>query len=1340
MSYSRFTNRSLIAGLFLFAGSTVALAPTARADVTPSGAMLRFPAISKDRVAFVYANDIWTAPREGGLATPLSTPDGIEMLPRFSPDGTQVVFSANYDGVQSLYTIDLGATRVGDGTPRRLTHFPATPMPVGWNSQNQIMFYSGPILGDGFGRMQKLYHVGPEGGMPQLYPVPYGTFASVSPDGSTLAYIPHTTDFRTWKRYRGGMATDIWLFNLKDNSAKLATDWEGTDTMPMFNPAGDGKTLYYTSDQGPEHRLNIWSYDLTSGTRKQVTNFTDNDVRFPSIGPGPEGKGEIIFQLGSDLTVLDLGTGKTRVINVTIPGDRPTLRPRAFDAARNLTEASLSPSGKRVAVVARGDVWTAPAKDGVIRNLTRTEAINEREVEWSPDSRWFAYISDESGEYELWVRPSDARPPAKKEDDKKDEGKKDEGKKDEAKPEQPKGDDAAKDAPAEPAKDAEKSDEPVKQDAKKDDAAKDESKAPNWTGPHRLTALGAGQRSGIHWSPDSKHIVFSDQAGRLYLLELATEKLVEIDRDPWAGGGTTVSFSHDSAWIAYDRADEASGNEVIWLYNIRTGEKHQVTHPMFSSSSPAFDRKGDFLYFTSSRVVSGPDYGQLPGDTTWIYTNVQALHMLPLRKDVKSPLLATSDEETLKDEKKAEPAKEPAKKDAPKTGEAAAADDGVSGSWSGNAKGPEGSPLPPGGLSLTMNLKLAADGTVTGSINSPMGNIPVTSGRFDKATGELSLSITTPQGAGMITGKISGNSFEGTWNMGPMSGSFTATRAAGGAEAAADTKSADKKDDAKKSEPKEIKIDLGETPGALEHRAIRLPLAPGSFWGLATTHDDKLIFVRGGPESSAGIRIFDPKDDKREEKAVTAGTGFQLSADGKKILVRRGPSLAVMDAAAGGGNSTNVPTAGMSVNVNPRAEWRQILRDVYRYQRDFFYEPTLHGVDWDKVHAHYEKMLEDAVSREDVTWIIAEMISELNIGHAYVSPPPPGPDAPAQIGVGLLGADFALEKTDQGEAYKITRIYNGGPWDTDARSPLSQAGIDVKEGEFLLAVNGVPVDTRADVWAAFQGMADRTVTLTIGKTPALSGPAAQTREVTLRTLSSDATLRYRSWIERNRAYVYEKSKGRIGYIYVPDTGQGGQNDLVRQFFGQRHMDALLIDERWNGGGQIPTRFVELLNRPNINYWARKDGRDWPWPPDGHYGPKAMLANGLSGSGGDAFPGYFQRMGLGKVIGRRTWGGLVGIQGNRPLIDGGGVTVPSFGFYERDPQNPTQGKWAIEGHGTDPDIDVLDDPSKMVNGNGDPQLDAGIEHLLKELETKAYVAPKRPPSPRRDGMGIPPNER
>jgi tricorn protease len=286
-------------------------------------------------------------------------------------------------------------------------------------------------------------------------------------------------------------------------------------------------------------------------------------------------------------------------------------------------------------------------------------------------------------------------------------------------------------------------------------------------------------------------------------------------------------------------------------------------------------------------------------------------------------------------------------------------------------------------------------------------------------------------------------------------------------------------------------------------------------------------------------------------------------------------------------------------------------------------------------------------------------------------------------------------------------------------------------GDYLLAVNGVPLDTSRDPWAAFQGLAGRTVTLTVSDRPEIDDDA---REVVVDLLSGEYDLRFRAWVEDRRAYVEERTDVRVGYIYVPNTSISGQNELVRQFLGQMRKDALIIDERWNGGGQVPTRFIELLNRPIANYWAMRDADDgYPEPTAAHQGPKCMIINESAGSGGDYFPFWFRGAGIGKIIGTRSWGGLVGLSGNPPLIDGAYASVPRFAFYNVD------GTWGIEGHGVDPDIEVIADPALMVDG-GDPQLDAAIDLMLDEIARNPYVPTPKPVYPNRSGMGIRPEDK
>jgi tricorn protease len=346
-----------------------------------------------------------------------------------------------------------------------------------------------------------------------------------------------------------------------------------------------------------------------------------------------------------------------------------------------------------------------------------------------------------------------------------------------------------------------------------------------------------------------------------------------------------------------------------------------------------------------------------------------------------------------------------------------------------------------------------------------------------------------------------------------------------------------------------------------------------------------------------------------------------------------------------------------------------------------------------------------------VNFVLGEFIGELNASHTYRG----GGDEEqgAKRGVGMLGVDWEL--ADGG--YRIKHVVRGGTWDVDARAPVADL-VGIKAGEYVLAVNGVPLDTTRDPWASFQGMAGETVVLTVNGKPVMDGA----RQVTVKCLEDETELRYREWIEQRRARVDEATKGRAGYVYVQSTGVDAQNELVRQFMAQWRKDGLVIDERFNSGGQIPDRFIELLNRPMLSYWGTRHGTPQQWPPVGHRGPKVMLINGWSGSGGDAFPFYFKHAGLGPLIGTRTWGGLIGISGAPPLVDGGGVTVPTFRMYD------VNGAWFAEGHGVDPDIAVDEDPSQLARGI-DPQLERAISEIQERLKD-FKPAPPRPAWERR----------
>ncbi len=1063
----------------------------------PHGGMLRYPDISDEHIVFSYGDDLWVVADEGGVATPLASPVGLERNPRFSPDGERIAFVGNYDGNTDLYTVD-----VAGGVPFRVTHHPTRELLTDWTAQDELLYHTRGTAGSS--RQNMLFTVSPAGGLPTQLPVPFGSWGALSPDGKRIAYSPTSRVGRSWKRYQGGLASDLWLLDLASGDARALTSFAGTDVMPMWR----GESIYFLSDAGENHRLNLWVIGADGSGLRQVTNY-DADVQWPAIGGD-----RIVFVVGDSMRVLDLASEADRIVEVRVPGAKPLLREQWVDASEFIENYTISPSAKRLGLEARGDLWTVPAKKGTPRNLTRSSGVFEREPEWSPDGRWIAFMSDETGEYELYVIQSDGKGERR-----------------------------------------------------------------------RVTTNAAPFRYALTWSPDSKWICYVLKGGYLELVNVETGEITRIDQDPFAQYSETLdaNWSHDSAWIAYTKGQPGSiSSSSIYLYELATKTSTQVTSDYFPQHEPCFDRAGDYLYYIG-RGSFTPEYSEL--DSTWIYTKSDVLHIVPLRADMASPFAPMSDEEAWGDDDEQDAVSE---------------DD-------------------------------------------------------DKAEGA----------------EVAGDA-------GPL------------------------------------KVDFK----GFEARSIRLPIAAGKFRSLAVNDGGALLYMRRKADDSP-IMLFDVAADDPEEKVVIADVdGFGLTAKGDQLIYLKGSNVYIAPATADA-KGEQISTSGLSVMIDPRAEWAQILRDAWRLQRDFFYVENMHGVDWDGVYTKYSALLEDATSRRDLGFLIGEMIAELNVGHAYSR----GGDVenPMERNTGLLGVDFSLENG----AYRIATIYQGGVWDSDARGPLSQPGVDVNEGDYLLAVNGVALDVSQDPWAAFGGLAGKIITLTVSAKPVMDDEA---REVVVEALSSERNLRYRSWIEGTRRYVEEKSGGKVGYIYVPSTGRDGQSDLVRQFFPQLDKQALIIDDRWNGGGQIPTRFIELLNRPVVNYWARRDGTDWTWPNDGHHGPKCMLINGAAGSGGDAFPAYFRAMDLGKLIGTRTWGGLVGISGNPGLIDGAFMSVPTFGYYDKD------GTWAIEGHGVDPDIEVIADPTLMKDG-ADPQVDAAIELMLREIEAKGYQAPKRPAAPDRSGMGI-----
>jgi tricorn protease len=401
--------------------------------------------------------------------------------------------------------------------------------------------------------------------------------------------------------------------------------------------------------------------------------------------------------------------------------------------------------------------------------------------------------------------------------------------------------------------------------------------------------------------------------------------------------------------------------------------------------------------------------------------------------------------------------------------------------------------------------------------------------------------------------------------------------------------------------------------------------------------------------------------------------------------------------------------AGLEVKVDPKAAWKQMYREAWRIQRDFFYDPNYHGLDLQAAAERYERYLSGISSRGDLNYLFREMLGELTVGHLFAA----GGETPEvkRVQTGLLGADYKLENG----RYRFARIFNGENWNPQMKAPLTQPGVNVSAGDYLLVVNGQDLRDTDNIYSLFEGTAGKSVILRVGS----DASGTNSREVTVVPVPNETGLRNLAWIEDNRRKVDQMTNGRVAYIYMPDTAFGGYTNFNRYFYAQVGKEAAIIDERFNGGGMLATDIIEHLKRPLMSYVATRDGEDEQQPQGAIFGPKVMIINEFAGSGGDAMPWYFKRAGVGKLVGKRTWGGLVGRAAAPPLMDDGFVSAPSSHVW-----NP-EGKYDIENIGMPPDIEVEMDP-ELVRQGKDPQLERAVTVVMSELEKNPVPRPKRPP--------------
>ena len=511
----------------------------------------------------------------------------------------------------------------------------------------------------------------------------------------------------------------------------------------------------------------------------------------------------------------------------------------------------------------------------------------------------------------------------------------------------------------------------------------------------------------------------------------------------------------------------------------------------------------------------------------------------------------------------------------------------------------------------------------------------------------------------------------------------------------------------------------------LAGRIVSLNVAPREYVGLRTGAAGTVFLLESipptgtgeGPAPGATLHRYTLKE-RKAVSFLSNLTGFDVSADGRKLLYRTAGqtgSWGIVDAdkqppQAGSGT---IKTGEMRMLVDPKAEYRQMFSEGWRFQRDFLYVPNLHGADYAKTKAMYQPLVAHVRHRSDLNYLLDMLGAEVAVGHSFVR----GGDMPEipQSGGGLLGADFAVENL----RYRITKIYTGESWNPQLRAPLAGPGIDVAVGDYVLAVNGVELRGTDSIFRLLEGTANRQTALTVNLQPTLDGA----RRVTVVPVASESGLRQFDWVEANRHKVDELSKGRLAYVYVPNTGQPGYTYFNRYYFAQQDRPGAVIDERFNGGGSAADYIIEVMRRPLYGYFnnAVADRRPFTTPGAGIWGPKVMIINEMAGSGGDLMPYMFRAAKLGPLVGKRTWGGLVGTWDTPPFIDGGVMIAPRGGFFDAD------GRWAVENEGVAPDIDIENTPSDVVAGR-DPQLERAVEEALRLLEKNPVQLKKEPPPP------------
>ena len=1070
---------------------------------TEEARLLRFPSISQNGITFTYAGDLYTVQRTGGMARKLTNDVGYECFARYAPDGKTLAFTGQYDGNTEVYKMPAEG-----GVPVRLTYTATlgrddvsdrmgpNNIVMTWRDDSSIVYRSRKKTFNDFKGQLFVAHT--SGGLSDELPLPSGGNISYSADKKKIAYNRIFREFRTWKYYKGGMADDVWIYDFDTKKIENITNNISQDIFPMWT----GNKIYFCSDR--ERIMNLFCYDLTTKQIRKVTNFTEFDIKWPSLG-----NDAIVFENGGFIYVFDLKTETANKVSITIADDFATGRNEMVDGNKFVENSTISPDGSRLLFAARGDIFTVPAKSGITRNLTKSSATHDRAPLWSPDGKAIAFISDASGEDEIYIQQQNGLAPA---------------------------------------------------------AA--------------ITKNADTYKYGLTWSPDSKKLLWNDQKKRLQFVDVSSKEVTVIDTGK-TGEINDFWFSPDNKWVVYTNSEPASKNR-IYLFEIATKKRTPITSDWYDSYSPMFSNDGKYLFFVSDR-----DFNPVYSNTEWnhAYTDMSKIYFVTLAKNTPNPFAPKNDEVKISEQK-------------------------------------------------------------------------TDSAKTDKGKNDKSKDKSKPEEA--------------------------------------------------KPKTPDVKIDLD----GIENRIAVLPIAVSGYFGITVVDNSVYYLKRGYTDNKTSLKLFDLKEKKETDLGEI--DGYEITADLKKMLVINNKNYYVIDLPKGKldlKESTN--TGDMKVWVDRKAEWKQIFNECWRQMKYFFYDANMHGVNWQAMYDKYNPLVKYVNHRADLSYIIGEMIGELNIGHAYVG----GGDKPAaeRIPMGLLGAEIVRDASGY---YRITRILNGENWTGKGRSPLTEIGVNAKNGDYIVAVNGVATNTMNDIFSSLVNTAGKQVELKINSSASENGA----RSVLVTPIGDESELYYYNWVHKNIKTVSDATQGQVGYLHIPNMGVEGLNEFIKHFYPQLNKKALIIDDRGNGGGNVSPMIIERLNRSLAMISIARNTVQYSNPFQMIVGPKVVLINEYSASDGDLFPYRFKKYKMGKVIGKRSWGGVVGIRGSLPIIDGGYLNRPEFAPYDTEGKN-----WIIEGYGVDPDIVVDNDPATEYAGT-DQQLQAAINQILEDLKTQGISLPAPPPYP------------